>query len=213
MSYAEYLKSEHWGRARRAALEYADYRCVLCNSSKHLEVHHNTYERIGTEAPRDLVVLCADCHARHHHVMPSPPKHVDKSLYERRGAIVAIGRMLLESLLIRPEFISRAREVMNPNDFPTENQAELAALLWDDGGLDLVGLSERCSSEGAREIVERVIGQRSHPPNMLAIFEGCVGRMKELRDKEERRRKAVEGVEKAIEETNSATTKTQSGTQ
>src|SRR5262245_9907301 len=28
-----------------------------------LEVHHNTYERLGNELPSDLIALCSGCHA------------------------------------------------------------------------------------------------------------------------------------------------------
>lgn len=36
-----------------------------------LEVHHLTYERLGCEAPDDLLVLCGRCHATFHG-LPSP---------------------------------------------------------------------------------------------------------------------------------------------
>jgi hypothetical protein len=29
-------------------------------------VHHRSYDRKGFEAPQDLIVLCDDCHLRHH---------------------------------------------------------------------------------------------------------------------------------------------------
>jgi hypothetical protein len=64
--YLAYLQSDHWKEMRRLALEYADYRCQLCNSPECLEVHHRTYERMGRERLADLVALCADCHGWHH---------------------------------------------------------------------------------------------------------------------------------------------------
>jgi hypothetical protein len=64
--YQEYLKSGHWTKTRRAALERADYACQLCNSDSEVNVHHRTYERVKHERPADLIVLCRDCHAKFH---------------------------------------------------------------------------------------------------------------------------------------------------
>ncbi len=66
MDYQKYLQSDEWKEKRDAALEYAHYRCQLCNSGKCLNVHHNTYENLPKEVPRDLIVLCEDCHKRYH---------------------------------------------------------------------------------------------------------------------------------------------------
>lgn len=67
-SYADYLCGEHWReKVRPEALERAGYRCQLCGvMDKTLNVHHNSYERLGNELPWDLVVLCEDCHAKYH---------------------------------------------------------------------------------------------------------------------------------------------------
>jgi hypothetical protein len=66
-SYKEYLKSDHWQTQRKLALRNADYRCQVCNSgNKQLDVHHRTYERLGSEIPADLIVLCNDCHTLFH---------------------------------------------------------------------------------------------------------------------------------------------------
>lgn len=67
MPYDEYLKTEHWQTLREKALKRAGHRCQLCNTSLgSLHVHHRTYERRGRESLRDLIVLCADCHAMFH---------------------------------------------------------------------------------------------------------------------------------------------------
>jgi len=67
MSYALYLNTPEWRRTRAAALLRAGYCCSL--NAKHtdrLEVHHNSYERLGAELSRDLAVLCHSCHRLHH---------------------------------------------------------------------------------------------------------------------------------------------------
>jgi len=66
MPYAEYLQTPEWDATRKAALKRARYRCELCNNQGQLHVHHKTYERLGEEYAKDLITLCADCHAKHH---------------------------------------------------------------------------------------------------------------------------------------------------
>jgi len=65
-SYREYLRSPQWQRKRKGALKRAGNRCQLCNSPARLQVHHRTYDRIGNEAPDDLIVLCSVCHKTFH---------------------------------------------------------------------------------------------------------------------------------------------------
>lgn len=67
MPYAEYLASSHWSKRRKVALEKAGRKCSACKSaSDGLDVHHNTYERLGEELDSDLLVLCRPCHALFH---------------------------------------------------------------------------------------------------------------------------------------------------
>lgn len=67
MPYADYLLSPEWRERRKQALDWARNACQLCNSPQEpLHVHHRTYDRLGAELPADLVVLCEDCHDKHH---------------------------------------------------------------------------------------------------------------------------------------------------
>lgn len=61
-TYREYLKSKEWKEKSESAKERANYRCQICNSNSNLETHHRTYERVGSELPEDLTVLCKECH-------------------------------------------------------------------------------------------------------------------------------------------------------
>ena len=71
MPYREYLRTPEWRRKRDQALAGADHRCQLdARHRDRLEVHHRTYERRGAELPSDLVVLCSDCHRKHHGKRP-----------------------------------------------------------------------------------------------------------------------------------------------
>jgi hypothetical protein len=66
-AYRAYLRSPEWAIRRQAALERAGGRCQLDRTHEGpVDVHHNTYDRRGDEAPEDLIVLCRECHARHH---------------------------------------------------------------------------------------------------------------------------------------------------
>ena len=66
LPYSEYLKTEGWKARRLKALDRAGNRCQVCHAAAGLEVHHNTYERLGHERPADLVVLCRACHQLFH---------------------------------------------------------------------------------------------------------------------------------------------------
>ena len=64
--YNNYLKSEHWQDTRKKALRNGHYRCAICGSKNHLQVHHLTYKNIYHEKDGDLKVLCKSCHSREH---------------------------------------------------------------------------------------------------------------------------------------------------
>ena len=61
MSYKHYLKTDHWKEFRQKLIEERGC-CERCGSTEGLEVHHNSYCRIGNEAPEDVEVLCHVCH-------------------------------------------------------------------------------------------------------------------------------------------------------
>lgn len=60
--YAEYLKTAHWQKRRKRALERAGYRCQVCACTDMLEVHHNCYENLGGEPDVDVFVMCHKHH-------------------------------------------------------------------------------------------------------------------------------------------------------
>jgi hypothetical protein len=69
MKYQDYLVSSEWEKKRTKALEYAEHKCQICNSTEDLNVHHNTYTNLPAEHDRDLIVLCKHCHKNYHFVM------------------------------------------------------------------------------------------------------------------------------------------------
>lgn len=65
--YETYIHSPEWQEKRRVMLDWAGGRCQQCGYSEDLEVHHRTYDRLGSERlPEDLEVLCSPCHALLH---------------------------------------------------------------------------------------------------------------------------------------------------
>jgi 5-methylcytosine-specific restriction endonuclease McrA len=66
LPYADYLKTPEWAKTRDATLRRARYRCQLCNTNRHLNVHHRSYESLGDENWNDLIVLCQECHKTFH---------------------------------------------------------------------------------------------------------------------------------------------------
>tara|TARA_B100000900_G_scaffold414938_2_gene443134 strand:- start:210 stop:875 length:666 start_codon:yes stop_codon:yes gene_type:complete len=66
-TYSAYLHSAHWKKTRSEALMRAGYKCQACSTKEEiLDVHHNSYDRLGAEEPQDLIVLCRTCHGRVH---------------------------------------------------------------------------------------------------------------------------------------------------
>ena len=63
MDYGEYLKSKEWAAKASEAKERDGFKCRLCNSEMRLQVHHRTYERVGSESIDDLTTLCGPCHS------------------------------------------------------------------------------------------------------------------------------------------------------
>lgn len=67
MPYKEYLQTEHWKDVRKKVLRQAKKRCQLCNTKTSvLHIHHRDYSNRGNETMRDVICLCADCHAKFH---------------------------------------------------------------------------------------------------------------------------------------------------
>jgi 5-methylcytosine-specific restriction endonuclease McrA len=63
--YTEYLNSPAWLARRQEAIEAATGRCQRCGASGDgitLQAHHLSYERLGSERPEDLKVVCVPCH-------------------------------------------------------------------------------------------------------------------------------------------------------
>ena len=73
-TYQEYLLTTHWKDFKTKKYKSkVKYRCVCCETHKGLQLHHNTYEKIGCERLGDVVWLCTSCHATVHQVAKEKP--------------------------------------------------------------------------------------------------------------------------------------------
>jgi len=68
MDYNDFLNTPYWKAIALNCKEEADYRCMICNSSQDLNVHHRSYQNLGLELwdTSDLIVLCNTCHFLYH---------------------------------------------------------------------------------------------------------------------------------------------------
>ena len=64
--YRGYLASNEWRELANDIRAAQRGICGACREMRQLDVHHHTYERLGMEAPGDLVALCRGCHTEVH---------------------------------------------------------------------------------------------------------------------------------------------------
>lgn len=90
MPYSEYLKTKHWKSFRLKALKHHGKVCMMCGIKEvpYFHVHHLTYERLGCEKFKDVVVLCEECHNQVHKtgfvIKPNMMKEEKKDFIECR---------------------------------------------------------------------------------------------------------------------------------
>ncbi len=73
MDYQAYIESPEWRERAKDATARAAYKCQVCSSMRRLNVHHNTYDRLGSELATDLCVLCTRCHELFHKIINGKP--------------------------------------------------------------------------------------------------------------------------------------------
>lgn len=81
--YQQYLQSDHWIYFRNKIKKDRGNQCEKCRSSLFLNVHHETYKRLGAEKPEDVLLLCRDCHVEQHkriELLSKKRKKLKKSL-------------------------------------------------------------------------------------------------------------------------------------
>ena len=88
VEYQDYLASPVWQYRRDIVLDFWRHSCAICGSPKNLEVHHRSYDRVGSELLCDLIALCEDCHGKFHTNIQRPPwQPIGPELMRYRQAI------------------------------------------------------------------------------------------------------------------------------
>lgn len=87
--YLSYLQTPQWRKTRDRALRLAEWKCQGCGSKRDLEVHHQTYDRLGYEHDSDLAVLCRACHRG---------EHLERAEPERLGLYVKLAHQAFGEL-------------------------------------------------------------------------------------------------------------------
>jgi 5-methylcytosine-specific restriction endonuclease McrA len=61
------LDANSYHELHRRVLERDGWRCQVCGSMQHLQVHHlKLRSRSGADEEQNLITLCAECHERTH---------------------------------------------------------------------------------------------------------------------------------------------------
>lgn len=78
-----YLRSDHWQEIRAKALASSNFCCQGCSATKKLQVHHLTYNTLGSETVDDLMVLCDSCHSLSHELLGEMRATLDVATHRR----------------------------------------------------------------------------------------------------------------------------------
>ncbi len=98
--YRPYINSEPWHCRRMLARERVGNKCQFCGSTDRLETHHLSYERLGEEAPEDLIILCRSCHTRFHEIWVPAKQH---TIPVPSTFVPALGTNQAKTSITRPE--------------------------------------------------------------------------------------------------------------
>lgn len=68
MPYQDFLKTPYWKAITVKKMKEANFKCQICNNKGVLSTHHRSYDIHGMEIfnLKELIVLCQDCHQKHH---------------------------------------------------------------------------------------------------------------------------------------------------
>jgi hypothetical protein len=64
--YGKYLQSKDWKERRDFLRDWWGNKCVLCEKTENLHMHHLNYENLGKETNIDVMPLCKGCHLLAH---------------------------------------------------------------------------------------------------------------------------------------------------
>lgn len=66
VDYYAYIASKEWRRFRAGWFKRHGRWCRVCTKTFNVQLHHNTYKRLGRERDTDVEAHCGGCHQNHH---------------------------------------------------------------------------------------------------------------------------------------------------
>lgn len=70
LNYNIFLQTPYWKLISSLIRRRFEFKCVMCDSNKDLQIHHKNYEYHGFEHTKhglnSLTCVCKDCHSKHH---------------------------------------------------------------------------------------------------------------------------------------------------
>lgn len=101
MKYEDYLKTSHWKSVREKRKELDGHQCFICGSTRELNVHHLSYERLGAEnIETDMVTLCHGCHATLHRIKDQTKEELQRAIETGLEVRWEFLKQKLQSLLV-----------------------------------------------------------------------------------------------------------------
>ena len=97
MKYQQYLDSPEWASLREKALERDGHRCMFCNKTTSLHVHHVEYPKdLKNDKIENLITLCKYHHARQHNKVAPRRAEFKPTKPEPAHISVVLKRLLRE---------------------------------------------------------------------------------------------------------------------
>jgi 5-methylcytosine-specific restriction endonuclease McrA len=62
IGYKKYLLSPEWKKKREKAFRILGRKCIRCDRTVGIEVHHKNYRNLYKETSADVEILCSICH-------------------------------------------------------------------------------------------------------------------------------------------------------
>lgn len=64
--YGTYINSDVWESRKNRFWQTHARRCAVCDTTKHIQLHHMDYSMMGNEPDEHLIALCEDHHKQYH---------------------------------------------------------------------------------------------------------------------------------------------------
>jgi len=91
----------------------------------------------------------------------------------------SIERQFLESLILAPNLIAKAKKSFSVQDLQNETYAKIGAILYESESIEVNKLVENCDDEG-RALISEILLTDQTPPNLEARMIGCIRRLNQF---------------------------------